>query len=306
MPGRADLFEQCREWYRHHEYERVLSTAEAVLAADALPPRDRSLWLSLKAAALSTRSPLGVRPAIGCLQEALEHARGDLDLRARLLAELSATYAEGGDPKLVRPVLPRYLRIERQLGGSAVLRWGARIYYNLGTCLAESQQFREAERSLRRAANRWRRYLAGGGEAAETQWLGLTLHNLAGVLVALGRCPEAEQVMDEGHPLLPSDRFAAKKLNRRAELALATGDPRRAAELTAQALADGSLEGDDHTRADILLVSARALSDLGRREEALDLARQVYMLAASVHYGPMMSRAQAFIHHFDQGAEVSS
>lgn len=270
--------------YQRGEFGRVVYQADRYLQQDSLSSV-RAHILYWKGMALKNTSPAWQAQAISCLREGIASAGRDRAIKARLIAGLGVIYALNGDCPAFEKILGEYVRLSKG-NRPDVHKWGAFVWFNWGCALDNSFRYEEAFEAYRKATELADRF-------SVTRLLWSCHHNLSGVLLALGRLPEAREAMTRAEALVLDEKEGHKKLSRRAEYTLADGDLAGAQHWIAETLLHPSL--DDMTRADIHLTWAQTLKALGRPQEAYEKAMQGLEFAAKDVHLPGIHRINCFL-----------
>lgn len=269
------LLEELEQWSSRGEFARVLVTCDQLLKDSAYKPAWSQL-LYWKGIAHSGLGSNWYGEAISCLREGMRLAGKDRPLKVRHMAALGLLYSDLGDCAPFDAMLKEFKRLSRDQDPK-VMRYGTFLWFNFGVALNNSFHYKEAAQAYSEAARLARQFDV-------PPVLGPSLHNLGGVQIILGQLEEAKALMDEAETFpVDTDDWRAKRLNRRAEYHLATGDLVSAQQEITEALLQA--EADDYTKADIYYTWALTLRALGRPGEARERALQAlgYALKAVHH-----------------------
>jgi tetratricopeptide (TPR) repeat protein len=279
------VLKEIEQWYKHREYGRVIYTCDELLQDPACKSL-RSRLLYWKGSARRQSGSAWYGEAISCHREGMLAAGKDRPMRARHMAALALIYSALGDTTPYERMMQEYAAISRDRHPE-VMRYGGFLWYNFGVTLDHCFRYEEAADAYRTAASLAR-------EFAVDDLLTSCLHNLGGVQLAMGRLSQAEATIAEAEALITDDaRLGAKKLNRRAELALAKQDMVSAQQWITSALIHPA--ADDQTKSDIFFTWAQALQALRRPQEAREKALLGLNLAVKVVDYPGIHKINVFL-----------
>ncbi len=272
----ALLLDRLREWFHRGEYGRVIFTC-AELLQDGEYASKWPLILFWKGVAHLESGPAWCGEAMSCFREGIALAKKDRPIKARLMAALGAIYANSGDCAQFEPLMQEYERLARGRNAQDVRYYGAFLWHNYGTALANAFRWAEAARAFTTSTDLARAF-------GLNELVGRGLHDQAGAHIELGNLKEAAQAMAEADRLLPDEEWGHKKLSRQAEYALAAGDLVGAQQRVTEALLHPRV--DDITNADVHFTWARVLKALNRSQEAREKALRGLDYAARAVYYP--------------------
>lgn len=273
---------QLEQAYKRGEYGRVIFTCEQLLANPAYESH-RAIILFWKGMSHHKAGQAWRGEGIACLREALGAAGKDRPTKGRIMVALGMVYAYMGDCAAYEKMLKEWERISRDKNAD-VLRWGAPFWFNYGYTLDNAFRYEEAIVAYTRALE-----LCPWSE----QYRGLCLHNLGGAYLYSGQLAEALAAMEQAETVYHDE---PRKLSRRAEYALATGDLTFAQQLIAEALLHAKV--DDHTRANVYYTWADLLLQLGRPQEAREKALQALEYAIREVYLACIHKTNVFLKRF--------
>lgn len=278
------VLQELEQAFQRGEFGRVLYRCEELLQDPANAPSRAILYFRRgKAHEGAGRAWHG--EAISSYREGIAAASKDRALKAKLIASLSTLHSLSGDCPALESLIGEYQRMARKQQ-PAVLRWGVILWYNYGVALDNAFRYHGAAEAFSQAAM-W----AGQLDLYET--LGACLHNLGGVHLARGHVAEAATAMAQAEPLLPNEHYQHKKLSRKAEFFLASGDLVSAQQMVTAALVHPLV--DDMTRSDLYYTWARILQSLRRPAESIEKAMVALDCAVkAVHY-PGIHKANRFL-----------
>lgn len=279
-----DLLVQLERWYHRGEYGRIVFTCDRLLK-DSRFAKLKPDILFWKGNAHERAGRAWHGEAIACYREGIAAARNRA-IKARLMAALGKIYSETGDANTFDQLMAEFHRITRREEPELV-HWGAFVWFNYGVTLDNCFRYAEAASAYSKAAE-W---------AARTEnhaLQGQSLHNLGGVLLEMGDLPQAASVMAQAEELLGDEHYGHKKLSRRAEYFLKSGDLLATQHMITAAIVHPLL--DDHTRGDLYFTWARTLKALRHDVEAQEKALLALDFAVrAVHY-PTIHRVNQFLH----------
>jgi tetratricopeptide (TPR) repeat protein len=270
----TSMLQELEQSFQRGEFGRVLYRCEQLLQDPANAP-SRAILYFWRGKAYEGAGRAWHGEAISSYREGIASASKDRSLKAKLIASLSTIHSLSGDCLALERLIREYQRMARKQQPAA-LRWGVVLWYNYGVALDNAFRYDDAADSFSRAAV-W----AGQLDMHET--LGACLHNLGGVHLARGHVAEAATAMAQAERLLPDEQYQHKKLSRKAEFFLASGDLVNAQQMVTAALVHPLV--DDMTRSDLYYTWARILQSLRRPAESVEHAMIALDCAVkAVHY----------------------
>lgn len=283
---------QVQRWFHRKEYGRVLYTCDCLLQRPELA-HIRPELLFWKGNAHDMAGAAWQGEAISCLREGIAIARRSDPIKARLIAALGKIYSKTGDCASFEKLLPEFERLSHEQ--HPMFRWsGIYVWFNYGVTMDNAFRFEEAEQAYLKALQ-----LA---TEMDDEMIGPILHNLGGVYLALDRLKEAFTYMERAEELLSDDTSGHKRLSRRAEYHLASGDLISAQQLITTALLHPRI--DEMTRADVHYTWALTLNRLGRPDEAQEKAMVALNFAVKAAHYPGLHKINQLLQHLGERVET--
>lgn len=289
-----DVLKSYDQLLRERRFSEALAVCDEALAS-RLSPKIRCRFLQMKARALLSLDPAFELPAIGCLRDALALTKKNPELRARVLASLTAAWATRSSLSNCVEARDAFLEVMRANPGPTIEGLYAHVEYNVGVAHHMFDHFDAAESAYLLA-------LKAIGTSKEPHLMSLKqliYHNLIDVFQELERHEEAYSCMSQVIHSLDDAVYGAQIRNRKALYALHLGDIASAVLWAESGLGHESC--DPPTRAALLLTRARIARAQGDLAEATASAEEALAVAKGAHNNWMRSRAQRFLTQLSEG-----
>lgn len=236
--------------------------------------------------------------AVQCLIDALKLTPPGSDVRAQLLATMSAAYASLNNAAGCRRCRDEFCNIYRTRPTRKKQILHPHVEYNLAYALHEADRIREAEVAYLRA----RDACVNNPDPVAKQLQFHIAHNLVDIFQETGRHEEAFEMMRFAHPHLQESTHGAQVRNRQAIYALSQEDLAAAQLWVESGLGHPSC--DVKTRAALHLTNARIAEKLGRMDAAYDEAVEAMRQAALAKCMRLQGRILAFQRSLQGGCEI--